>query len=99
KRCLIRVSDYYEWQDTPTGKQPWYFTARFEQIAVLPLYLHVHSRAQQVGGARELAREVRLPFLGCDASAHSRGHAPRQKRRPCRKAADFALADGLQAEL
>src|ERR1019366_920499 len=24
---------------------------------------------------------------------------PRQKRRPCRKAADFALADGLQAEL
>jgi putative SOS response-associated peptidase YedK len=27
-RCLIPVSGYYEWQDTPTGKQPWYFTAR-----------------------------------------------------------------------
>ena len=26
-RCLIPVSGYYEWQDTPTGKQPWYFTA------------------------------------------------------------------------
>jgi putative SOS response-associated peptidase YedK len=27
-RCLIPISGYYEWQDTPTGKQPWYFTAR-----------------------------------------------------------------------
>ena len=28
KRCLIPVSGYYEWQATPGGKQPWYFTAR-----------------------------------------------------------------------
>jgi len=28
KRCLIPVSGYYEWQNTPSGKQPWYFTAR-----------------------------------------------------------------------
>ena len=27
-RCLIPVSGYYEWQDMPGGKQPWYFTAR-----------------------------------------------------------------------
>ena len=27
-RCLIPVSGYYEWQDAPAGKQPWYFTAR-----------------------------------------------------------------------
>ena len=27
-RCLIPMSGYYEWQDTPGGKQPWYFTAR-----------------------------------------------------------------------
>ena len=27
-RCLIPMSGYYEWQDTPSGKQPWYFTAR-----------------------------------------------------------------------
>jgi putative SOS response-associated peptidase YedK len=26
-RCLIPVSGYYEWKDTPDGKQPWYFTA------------------------------------------------------------------------
>src|ERR1700684_3351473 len=28
KRCLIPISGYYEWQDTPGGKQPWYFTPR-----------------------------------------------------------------------
>jgi putative SOS response-associated peptidase YedK len=28
KRCVIPISGYYEWQDTPGGKQPWYFTAR-----------------------------------------------------------------------
>jgi putative SOS response-associated peptidase YedK len=27
-RCLIPVSGYYEWEDTPAGKQPHYFTAR-----------------------------------------------------------------------
>ncbi len=27
-RCLIPVSGYYEWQDTRSGKQPWYFTTR-----------------------------------------------------------------------
>jgi putative SOS response-associated peptidase YedK len=27
-RCLIPVSGYDEWQDTPSGKQPYYFTAR-----------------------------------------------------------------------
>jgi putative SOS response-associated peptidase YedK len=27
-RCLIPISGYYEWQSTPGGKQPWYFTAR-----------------------------------------------------------------------
>jgi putative SOS response-associated peptidase YedK len=27
-RCLIPVSGYYEWQDTPGGKQPHYFTRR-----------------------------------------------------------------------
>jgi putative SOS response-associated peptidase YedK len=28
KRCLMPVSGYFEWQETPGGKQPWYFTAR-----------------------------------------------------------------------
>ena len=27
-RCIIHASGYYEWQDTPEGKQPYYFTAR-----------------------------------------------------------------------
>ena len=25
-RCLIPASGYYEWQNTPTGKQPYYYT-------------------------------------------------------------------------
>jgi putative SOS response-associated peptidase YedK len=28
RRCLIPVSGYYEWEETPGGKQPWYVTAR-----------------------------------------------------------------------
>jgi putative SOS response-associated peptidase YedK len=28
RRCLMPVSGYFEWEDTPHGKQPWYFTAR-----------------------------------------------------------------------
>ena len=27
-RCIIPASGYYEWHDTPDGKQPYYFTAR-----------------------------------------------------------------------
>ena len=27
-RCLVPMSGHYEWQNTPGGKQPWYFTAR-----------------------------------------------------------------------
>ena len=27
-RCLIPLSGYYEWQNTPSGKQPWYYTTR-----------------------------------------------------------------------
>jgi putative SOS response-associated peptidase YedK len=28
KRLLIPASGYYEWQDVPGGKQPYYFTCR-----------------------------------------------------------------------
>ena len=27
-RCLYPASGYYEWHDTPEGKQPYYFTRR-----------------------------------------------------------------------
>ena len=27
-RCIIPASGYYEWQDTPGGKQPYHFTRR-----------------------------------------------------------------------
>jgi putative SOS response-associated peptidase YedK len=34
-RCLMPASGYYEWQDTPTGKQPYYFTRRDGQVMTL----------------------------------------------------------------
>jgi putative SOS response-associated peptidase YedK len=27
-RCIIPASGYYEWEDAPGGKQPWYFTRK-----------------------------------------------------------------------
>ena len=35
RRCLIPASGYYEWQDTPSGKQPYYFTRRDRQMMTI----------------------------------------------------------------
>jgi SOS response associated peptidase (SRAP) len=51
KRCLMPVSGYYEWQDTPEGKQPWYFTARDLRYS--------RSRAKE-------PRDGRAPEIVCD---------------------------------
>jgi putative SOS response-associated peptidase YedK len=34
-RCLIPASGYYEWEDTPSGKQPHYFTRRDGKIVTI----------------------------------------------------------------
>ena len=34
-RCLMPASGYYEWHDTPTGKQPYYFTRRDGQVMTI----------------------------------------------------------------
>ena len=34
-RCLMPVSGYYEWHDTPDGKQPYYFTRADGQIMTI----------------------------------------------------------------
>ena len=35
KRCLMPASGYYEWHDTPEGKQPYYFTRRDGQVMTI----------------------------------------------------------------
>jgi len=48
KRCLMPISGYYEWQDTPHGKQPWYFTARDGSpiLTVAALWTNGRTRRQ-----------------------------------------------------
>src|SRR5712672_3033030 len=35
RHCLIPVSGYYEWQNTPDGKQPYYFTRRDGEVMTI----------------------------------------------------------------
>jgi putative SOS response-associated peptidase YedK len=48
-RCLIPVSGYYEWLDTPRGKQPWYFTARDGSPALTVAGLWDERKDRQTG--------------------------------------------------
>lgn len=35
RRAVIPASGWYEWEDTPTGKQPWYFTPKDAPLALI----------------------------------------------------------------
>jgi putative SOS response-associated peptidase YedK len=35
QRCLMPATGYYEWHDTPEGKQPYYFTRRDGQVMTI----------------------------------------------------------------
>jgi len=76
KRCLMPISGYYEWQDTPHGKQPWYFTARDSSpiLAVAALWddwknketgERLKSCAMIITGPNDFVAEVhdRMPVL------------------------------------
>ena len=77
-RCLIPISGYYEWQNTPSGKQPWYFTAADGSPLLTAAGLwdewknretgeRLKSCTMIVGEPNELAGEIhdRMPvFLG-----------------------------------
>ena len=75
KRCLIPASGYYEWQATPTGKQPYYFTARDgSPLTIAGLWdewkdsetgLPLMSCTMIITGANELASKIhdRMPVL------------------------------------
>jgi putative SOS response-associated peptidase YedK len=44
-RCLIPASRYYEWQNTPGGKQPYYFTRRDGQpVTIAGLWDQWHEK-------------------------------------------------------
>ena len=48
-RCLMPISGYYEWQNTPDGKQPYYFTRCDRQpmtIAAAVAYVARQGREQ-----------------------------------------------------
>jgi putative SOS response-associated peptidase YedK len=74
-RCLIPASGYYEWQATPTGKQPYYYTARDgSPLTIAGLWdawkdsetgLPLMSCAMIITGANELASKIhdRMPVL------------------------------------
>jgi putative SOS response-associated peptidase YedK len=74
-RCLIPASGYYEWQDTPDGKHPYYFTRRDgDPITVAGLWDRWHDRqagetvkscAMIITDANEFVAEVhdRMPVI------------------------------------
>jgi putative SOS response-associated peptidase YedK len=46
-RCLMPLSGYYEWQDTPDGKQPYYFTRRDGQpLTIAALWDTWHDKRE-----------------------------------------------------
>jgi putative SOS response-associated peptidase YedK len=74
-RCLIPASGYYEWEDTPDGKQPYYFTRRDGQpITIAGLWdawqdkqaaETIKSCAMVIADANEFVGEVhdRMPVV------------------------------------
>jgi putative SOS response-associated peptidase YedK len=75
RRCLIPASGYYEWQDTPSGKQPYYFSRRDGQtITIAGLWskwtdkgtgADLHSCTMVVTKPNKIAAEVhdRMPVI------------------------------------
>jgi len=76
-RCLIPASGYYEWHDTPDGKQPYYFTRRDgEPITIAGLW--DTWRDKQAGETiRSCAMSLLLPSI-----SRKRPAAPDFKKQP-----------------
>ena len=74
-RCLIPASGYYEWKNTPDGKQPYYFTRRDGQPLTLaglwdqwhekPVGTVIKSCTMVVTAPNRLAAEIhdRMPVI------------------------------------
>jgi putative SOS response-associated peptidase YedK len=64
-RCLIPTSAYYQWEDTPDGKQPHYFTARdgspvLAMAGLWDRWTNVETEEQLLSGA-----EWHGTLIGC----------------------------------
>jgi putative SOS response-associated peptidase YedK len=75
RHCLIPASGYYEWQDTPDGKQPYYFTRRDGSAMTIAglwdEWRHpdtdelLHSCTMMIGEANKVSADVhdRMPVI------------------------------------
>jgi putative SOS response-associated peptidase YedK len=99
RRCfarLIPASGYYEWQSTPTGKQPYYFTARdgspltmaglWDEWRDVETGERLRSCTMIVTAANELVSKIhdRMPVLlqPKDFDAWLTGHAGIERLNP-----------------
>lgn len=75
RRCLIPASGYYEWKNTPEGKQPYYFTRRdgepltfaglWDQWHERPVGTIIKSCTMMVTGPNDFAVDIhdRMPVI------------------------------------
>jgi putative SOS response-associated peptidase YedK len=95
-RCLIPASGYYEWKGTPTGRQPYYFTASdgspltmaglWDDWKDIETGQRLKSCTMIITSANEFVRAIhdRMPVLlqPQDFDAWLTGHAGIERLRP-----------------
>jgi putative SOS response-associated peptidase YedK len=74
------VSGYYEWQDTPDGKQPWYFTARDGSQALTVAGLWDEWKDRQIGERLKSCTMIITEPNAFVAEVHDRMPALRLRR-------------------
>jgi hypothetical protein len=81
---FMPVSGYYEWQDTPEGKQPWYFTARDGSpvLTIAGLWDRIGSTHAEAGGTWE---GVCCPIRGIAARSPRTATQPLRHDPTCHK--------------
>jgi len=71
RRCLMPASGYYEWHDTPNGKQPYYFTRRDGEVMTIAALWSEWKDTSTSDGLKSCAMVVTEPNQ-LVAEAHDR---------------------------